>query len=207
MQLKDLTMSFGQEKLFENVNLTINENEHIGIVGVNGAGKSTLFKLIMKKLEPDHGKIILKNGSRVLLLPQVISDEIPNMEISVFDYLIKARPIDELNKELIKTYEKIALTEDIKLQNELFKKIENIETKLNYWEYYSAESSLLKIITGMNINDEMLYQSLNKLSGGQKSKVAFAKLLYSKPEIILLDEPTKQLDKETKEYVVNYIRN
>ena len=56
MQLKDLTMSFGQEKLFENVNLTINENEHIGIVGVNGAGKSTLFKLIMKELEPDHGK-------------------------------------------------------------------------------------------------------------------------------------------------------
>ena len=207
MQLKDLTMSFGTEKLFENVNLTINENEHIGIVGVNGAGKSTLFKLIMKELEPDHGKIILKKDSRVLLLPQVINEEIPNMEISVFDYLIKARPIDELNKELIKTYEKIALTEDIKLQNELFKKIENIETKLNYWEYYSAESSLLKIIAGMNINDEMLYQSLNKLSGGQKSKVAFAKLLYSKPEIILLDEPTNHLDKETKEYVINYIKN
>ena len=71
MQLKDLTMSFGTEKLFENVNLTINESEHIGIVGVNGAGKTTLFKLIMKKLEPDHGKIILKNESRVLLLPQV----------------------------------------------------------------------------------------------------------------------------------------
>ena len=80
----------------------------------------------------------------------------------------KTRPIDELNKEIIKTYEKIDLTEDIKLQNELFKKIENIETKLNYWEYYSAESSLLKIIAGMNINDEMLYQSLNKLSGGQR---------------------------------------
>ena len=59
----------------------------------------------------------------------------------------------------------------------------------------------------MNINDDMLYQKLNKLSGGQKSKVAFAKLLYSKPEIILLDEPTNHLDKETKEYVVNYIKN
>ena len=61
MQLRDLTFAFGIEKIFENVNIIINENEHVGIVGVNGAGKTTLFKLITKELVPDSGRIILKN--------------------------------------------------------------------------------------------------------------------------------------------------
>ena len=204
MQLKELTMSFGYQTLFENVTLTINENSKIGVVGVNGAGKSTFFKLIMKRLEPDHGKIIFKNDSRVSLLPQVISDEIPSLDITVFDYLLEGRPIEKINKELEKTYEKIS--EGLNL-DELFKRTEKLQKKLEYWEYLSAESTLLKIISGMNINDELLYQKLNTLSGGQKSKVAFARLLYSKPEIILLDEPTNHLDFETKTYVINYLKN
>jgi len=204
MQLKELTMSFGNQTLFENVTLTINENSKIGVVGVNGAGKSTFFKLIMKRLEPDHGKIILKTDSRVSLLPQVISDEIPSLDITVFDYLLEGRPIEKINKELEKTYEQISLGINL---DELFKKAEKLQKKLEYWEYLSAESTLLKIISGMNITDELLYQKLNTLSGGQKSKVAFARLLYSKPEIILLDEPTNHLDFETKTYVINYLKN
>jgi len=204
MQLKELTMSFGNQTLFENVTLTINENSKIGVVGVNGAGKSTFFKLIMKRLEPDHGKIILKNDSRVSLLPQVISDEIPSLDITVFDYLLEGRPIEKINKELEKTYEQISLGINL---DELFKKAEKLQKKLEYWEYLSAESTLLKIISGMNITDELLYQKLNTLSGGQKSKVAFARLLYLKPEIILLDEPTNHLDFETKTYVINYLKN
>lgn len=207
MQLKDLNFSYGTEKILENVNVIINENDHVGIVGVNGAGKSTLFKLILKELMPDGGKIIIRQNARIQLLPQVISDEIPNMNISVFDYLLSARPIEKLNKCLVELYNKVGIESDLNKQKSLFKKIEKIEDELNYWEQYSAEGTLLKIINGMNIDDEMLYKSLNNLSGGQKSKIAFAKLLYSKPEIILLDEPTNHLDKDTKEYVINYIKN
>lgn len=207
MQLKDLNFSYGTEKILENVNIIINDNDHVGIVGVNGAGKSTLFKLILKELMPDSGKIIIRQNARIQLLPQVISDEIPNMNISVFDYLLSARPIEKLNKCLVELYNEVGIESDLNKQKSLFKKIEKIEDELNYWEQYSAEGTLLKIINGMNIDDEMLYKSLNNLSGGQKSKIAFAKLLYSKPEIILLDEPTNHLDKDTKEYVINYIKN
>ncbi|MDD2409997.1 MAG: ABC-F family ATP-binding cassette domain-containing protein [Bacilli bacterium] len=207
MRIENLTFSFGPQDIFRDVSLNIRENEKIGIIGVNGAGKTTFFKIITGELEPDLGKVVIKNNARVELLPQVINDEISSMDITVFDFLMSGRPIQRLDNELQKTYDEIAKSSDKKKQKLLFSKVEKIQGLLNYWEYYTADSELLKIISGMSIKDEMLNQKLYELSGGQKSNVAFAKLLYSKPEIILLDEPTNHLDKETKDFVINYIKN
>ena len=205
MQIKNLTMSFGTQILFENINLNIPENEKIGIVGVNGAGKTTLFKIIMGFEHPDNGKIILKNGSRVSWLPQIITDDINDLNINVLDYLMLGRPIDELNIKLQNLYNELAtLNSD---QKRMFNEIEKVQKQLDYWDIYNAESILLKIIDGMNIDGNILNKKLSELSGGQKSKVAFAKLLYSKPEIILLDEPTNHLDDESKKYVIQYLKN
>lgn len=204
MQLKNLSISFGTQEVFSNINLVIPTNEKIGIVGVNGAGKTTLFKIIMGILEPDNGRVIFQNGERVEWLPQVISDEVSNMDISVFDYLMQGRPIDKLNRELQILYDRIAV--ELDNQDELFKLVDKVQKKLDYWDSYSAESTLLKIIAGMNIEDDLLYKKLSELSGGQKSKVAFARLLYSNPEIMLLDEPTNHLDVTTKDYVTNYLK-
>ena len=206
MQIKNLSMSFGMQKIFNEVNMYIGDNEKVGIVGVNGSGKSTFLKIIMGLIEPDFGKIILKNGSRVGYLPQIIEDEIPNSNITVLDFLLLGRPIDKLNNELQDIYEKISIADNKELEK-LYKKLDKVNQKLEYWESYNAESTLLKIIDGMQIDDKLLEQKLSTLSGGQKSKVAFAKLLYSKPEFILLDEPTNHLDKETKEYVTTFIKN
>ena len=207
MQLKNLSMSFGTQELFHDINLHIGEKEKVGIVGVNGAGKTTFFKIIKGLLEPDSGKVILENNSRVEWLPQVIDDDIISAEMTVFDFLLSGRPIESLNCELQKVYNKLAFAIDEIEQKHLFDKIDSIQKKLDYWEHYSAESTLLKIISGMGISDELLYQKISTLSGGQKSKIAFAKLLYSKPELILLDEPTNHLDKDSKDYVTNYLKN
>ena len=206
MQIKNLTMSFGNQELFNNININIDDYEKVGIVGLNGAGKSTFLKIVYGQIVPDKGKVIIKNNTRVAYLPQVIKDEIPEENITVFDFLLLGRPIDKLNKELEKLYIEISSAEESKL-NDLYKKINVINQELEYWESYSAENTLLKIIDGMNIDDNLLEKPLNTLSGGQKSKIAFARLLYSKPEIILLDEPTNHLDIDTKEYIINYIKN
>lgn len=206
MQLINLSMSFGDEELFENVNLQISDNEKVGVVGVNGAGKTTFFKLIMGIEEADSGKIVLGNN-RVSWLPQVLDDSVSSLDISVFDFLLSGRPIERLNRELQDNYEKLSLEKDENKQKKIFNIIDNLQKKLDYWECYTAENVLLKIIDGMNIDDSMLEKKLSELSGGQKSKVAFARLLYSKPEIILLDEPTNHLDKDTKDYVINYLKN
>ncbi len=204
MQIKNLTMSFGTQVLFENINLNIPENEKIGVVGVNGAGKTTFFKIVMGLEYPDEGKIILKNDSRVSWLPQVITDDVENLNINVLDYLMMGRPIDKLNTKLQNLYDELAnLNCD---QNKVYGEIDRIQKQLDYWDVYNAESILLKIIDGMNIDDTILNKKLGELSGGQKSKVAFAKLLYSKPEVILLDEPTNHLDEESKKYVIEYLK-
>lgn len=204
MQIKNLTMSFGTQVIFNNVSLNIPENEKIGVVGLNGAGKTTLFKIIMGFESPDTGKVYIKNNYRVDWLPQVISDDVDNMEICVLDYLMSGRPIDKLNARLQSLYDELA--DSNCNQKEIFNEIEKIQKKLDYWDCYNADTILLKIIDGMGIEDSILEKKLSELSGGQKSKIAFARLLYSNPEVILLDEPTNHLDEKSKQYIINYLK-
>ena len=206
MNIQNLCMSFNKEIIFDNMCVIFQDTDRVGITGVNGAGKSTLFNLIRGTLTPDSGKILL-NNKRIGYLPQVITDEIPVEEITVFDYLLEGRPIKKLENELNDIYLKISSTIDEKQLKIYYNKIDKIEKKLSYYDSYNAEGILLKIISGMNINDELLYQNLKSLSGGEKSKVAFVRLLYSKPEILLLDEPTNHLDLDTKDYIINYIKS
>ncbi len=206
MNIKNLTMSYGTKKLYNDINLIIKENEKVGLIGPNGSGKTTLFKIIMNIENPDHGKIIFKPGTRINWLPQVIENDLTTTNIDVFTYLLNARPIEKLTKELEKYYQEVANTKNEKEQTKIFNKIDKTQKKLEYYNYLTAENELLKIISGMKLED-LLDKKIKELSGGQKSKVAFAKLLYSMPEVILLDEPTNHLDKETKEYVTNYLKN
>lgn len=206
MYIENLSMSFGLQTIFDDITVQFNDTDKVGIVGVNGAGKSTLFNLILGKLVPDSGRIKLKNNINIGFLPQVITDEIPSDDITVFDYLLLGRPIKELKEKLNSLYEEIGSITDEKLLNIKYKEISKVEDRLTYYDEYNAEGILLKIISGMNINDELLDLKLKNISGGQKSKVAFARLLYSNPEILLLDEPTNHLDLDTKDYIINYLK-
>lgn len=204
MNISHLTFSYDNEIIYDDVSIELKKKDHIGIIGVNGAGKSTLFKLILKQLEPDYGSIKIPPNSRVSYLPQVITDEIPSKEITVFEYLLSARPIQKLENEMSDLYLKMSQnTNDEKIQ----KRLEYIQSQLDYWDYYEAESILLRIINLLNITSELLDSKLTSCSGGQKSKIAFARLLYSKPEIILLDEPTNHLDTSTKQNIMEYLKN
>lgn len=206
MKIENLSMSFGTQSIFGNVSFEINNYEKVGIVGVNGAGKSTLFNLILGLLTPDSGKVIIKETNNVGYLPQVIEIN-PEEDQTVLEYLLKGRPIAKLKKELEDLYLKVSTKSDEQIINKLYNKINKVEEKLEYYEEYTAESTLLKIISGMGIESSLLDLNLSNLSGGQKSKIAFAKLLYSKPNIMLLDEPTNHLDLEAKEYIINYLKS
>ena len=207
MKIENVTLSFGTQVIFDDINFSLPQNCKVGIVGVNGAGKSTLFNAILKRQDVDHGKISVKKNTRIAFLPQVISDEIPSMDISVFDFLLTGRPIAKLEQELEELYASSSTETDELLLKAILNKISRVQEKLEYYDVYNCENILLKIIYGLNITSELLDMKLKDLSGGQKSKIVFARLLYSKPEIILLDEPTNHLDKESREFVINYLKN
>lgn len=204
MKIDNLSLSFGTAEVYKNLTVEFNQNDKVGIIGVNGAGKTTLFKLILGELTPDAGTITV--SSKIGYLPQVIEDNF-DKEMSVFDYLLSARPIKELENKLTNLYEQIATEKNEHNLKKYMKDITKVEDELTYYEQYNAESELLKIIAGMNIDDALLDLKLKNLSGGQKSKIAFARLLYSKPETLLLDEPTNHLDLDTKDYIIEYLKN
>lgn len=206
MNIENLCMSFQTQVIFDNVNIHMNDTDHIGLVGVNGAGKSTLFNLILGKLEPEKGKIVINNNYRIGYLPQVITDELPFTNISVFDYLLLGRPIDKLKDKLNNLYIEISNIIDDKELNNKYREISRVQSLLEYYDEYNAENTLLKIISGMGISDELLNLDIRQVSGGQKSKIAFARLIYSNPEILLLDEPTNHLDEISKEFIIDYIK-
>ena len=207
MKIENLCMSFGTQVIFDNISFQINNNDKVGIIGVNGAGKSTLFNILLGNITPDSGTITLNTKINLGYLPQVIMDDASNKEETVFEYLLEGRPIKKLKEELNSLYEIIARTQDEYELKKYYKKINCVSELLEYYDEYNAESSLLKIISGMNIDDNLLDLKLKNISGGQKSKVAFARLLYSNPEIMLLDEPTNHLDLDTKDYIINYLKN
>ncbi len=207
MKIANLCMSFGTQTIFDNISFQINNNDKVGIIGVNGAGKSTLFNILLGNLTPDSGTITLNTKINLGYLPQVIMDDASNKEETVFEYLLEGRPIKELKEELNSLYEIIARTQDEYELKKYYKKINCVSELLEYYDEYNAENSLLKIISGMNIEDSLLDLKLKNISGGQKSKVAFARLLYSNPEIMLLDEPTNHLDLDTKDYIIDYLKN
>lgn len=204
MKAENICLAFNLDVIYDNANFNINNIDKVGVVGVNGAGKTTLFKVILKMLELDNGKIRIDNQKRIGYLPQeiVLEDE----DITVFDYIMSARPIEKLNKKLVKLYEEVARC-DVKEQTKIFKQISKTQELLEYYDCYNAESIMLEIIDNMGIDSRLLDMHLKYLSGGQKSKIAFAHLLYSNPEIMLLDEPTNHLDVETRSYITNYLKS
>lgn len=203
MKGEHLYLSFGSEIIYDDANFSIEEKDKVGVVGVNGAGKTTLFKILLKEERLDAGKIKVTN-KRIGHLPQEITFE--DQEMLVLDYLSEGRPIKRLEQELNNIYEKLPKLEE-KEQNKLLKQAEKLQNELDSLHQYTAEDELLEIIESMKIDSELLEMKVKNLSGGQKSKIAFAKLLYENADVLLLDEPTNHLDMKTKDYVINYLKN
>ncbi|MCI8498759.1 MAG: ABC-F family ATP-binding cassette domain-containing protein [Bacilli bacterium] len=203
MKAINLKLSLGNEVIYDDASFELKRDAHTGIVGVNGAGKTTLFKIILKELELDGGNLIL-DDSRIGYLPQEI--DLENYDMSVLEYIYSARPIKKLHRELDHIYEELAIG-DSKEEKRLLKKASKIQSTLDTLNEYTADDELLSLLSFMNIDDELLERNIKELSGGQKSKVAFAHLLFSNAETLLLDEPTNHLDKTTKEFVTTFLKN
>lgn len=206
MQIENLSFDYGDKVIFKNVNVNLSSGEKIGLIGQNGAGKTTFFKIVLGTLLPTTGKIILKKGTKVEWLPQIIADDYMEKEMTAQDYILAGRPIAKLEEKLNEIYSEIACADE-KTQKNLISQAQNIQETLESYDWYEYENIMKKIVYNMKISDEILNKKISELSGGQKSKIAFARLLYSKQDIMLLDEPTNHLDEETKKFVIDFLKS
>lgn len=202
LNLQNVSFWFGERELFSKVNFNINEKEKVGFVGANGVGKTTLFNLIRGQLEPTEGEIVKSKDVRVGYMEQHTCSEqgrtLLNEIMSVFDHLIEMEErLDEINQKLSCG---IDINENIRLQDELTVKFQN-EGGLTYKN--RARSAL----TGLGFSESDFYMTTDKLSGGQRSKIALAKLLLSRSNLLLLDEPTNHLDIKSVEWLENFLKN
>ena len=190
MRGKKMNLAFGLEVIYEDAEFVISDKDKVGIVGVNGAGKTTLFKVLLGQQELDSGSINIGNAE-IGYLPQeiVIEDETQ----TVWDYIRDGRPIRRLENELNEIYVKLETAEGEE-QERLIRRMGKIQDRLEYLDVYDSEEILFDLINEVGIDLDLLERPMCELSGGQKSKMAFTRLLFSKSEILLLDEPMTALD-------------
>jgi ATP-binding cassette subfamily F protein 3 len=193
--------AFGVDSILEGVNFRVDRREKLALVGRNGSGKSTLLKIITGQLQPDSGSVALARGAKI-------------------GYLRQEAPVDPTRSVLEEAEEsrKEALAIQARLKA-LESKIENNATNEDLEEYatlhehyvemegYSAERDMRTVLLRMGFNEEELSKSAAKLSGGEKTRLALARLLLEQPDLLLLDEPTNHLDLQAAEWLEGWLRS
>ena len=190
LQVENLTKSFGDRILFQNITFGIFEGDKIGLIAKNGAGKTTLLKIIGGDEQYDSGNITFKNGLKVGYLEQLPEF---NPELTVIETCLYA---EDPESDLIRHYEIAVANNDTKTISELIHQIDN----LNGWDY---EDRFKQILSQLKIYD--YNQPIKQLSGGQIKRVALARVLINKPDLLILDEPTNHLDIDMIEWLEGYL--
>lgn len=200
-------ISYGAETILEEINFEIKEKEKIAIVGKNGSGKTTLLKAILdnEMLEEGIGEAkfgVYKQGNPVIgHLKQI---EFENSDNTFWQELLKSyEDIIKLENKINRLQESLQEKTDDDLIKEYTQSLERYEQKGGYTYRKEVETAIKKF----GFTEEDKNKKIDEFSGGQKTKIAFLKLLLSKPDILLLDEPTNHLDITTIEWLENYLKN
>ena len=204
LSCSNISKSFGVEDVLKNVSFGIEDYEKAAIVGMNGAGKSTLLKIIMGELSADEGIVTISKGKTIGYLAQH-QDIVGNRTIYQ-EVLEEKRNIINMEARIVEMEEQMHLYEGEALEKHLndYHKLMHEFEALDGYAYKSEVSGVLK---GLGFSEEEFDHLVGELSGGQKTRVALARLLVSRPDIILLDEPTNHLDIESISWLETFLLN
>jgi ATP-binding cassette, subfamily F, member 3 len=205
--VNDIAVEFGGTTLFSEVTFAINETDKIALMGKNGAGKSTLLKIVAGANKPTRGSISAPSDAVIAYLPQHLLTEdnctvLEETSKAFAEVLDMKKEIDAINEELtIRTdYESDAYMKLIEKVSELSEKYYSIE-EVNY------EAEVEKILKGLGFEREDFNRPTKEFSGGWRMRIELAKILLTKPDLILLDEPTNHLDMDSIEWLEDFLIN
>ena len=204
LQANKIERSFAGEVLFDNISLQVDERDRIALVGKNGAGKSTLLKILVGEEEPTSGEI---NKKRDLSLSYLAQDSRFESSNTIYDEMLHV--FDDLRKTE-RTLRQMELDMGEKTGAELEKLMQDYDRLSEEFRQaggFTYEADIRAILNGFKFDESMWQMKIEELSGGQNTRLALAKMLLEKPNLLVLDEPTNHLDIETIAWLENYLVN
>lgn len=204
LQANKIERSFAGEVLFDNISLQVDERDRIALVGKNGAGKSTLLKILVGEEEPTSGEI---NKKRDLSLSYLAQDSRFESTNTIYDEMLHV--FDDLRKTE-KTLRQMELEMGEKTGADLEKLMQDYDRLSEDFRQaggFTYEADIRAILNGFKFDESMWQMKIEELSGGQNTRLALAKMLLEKPNLLVLDEPTNHLDIETIAWLENYLVN
>ena len=201
---QNINQAFGTDVIRKNASFHMEDREKAAVVGINGAGKSTLLKIIIGEMEADSGEVVLAKGKTIGYLAQhqdlnsdhTIYQELLTVKQDVIDLETRIREIEAQMKELSGAALDMALEQYTRMNHEF-------ELKNGY----AYKSEVVGVLKGLGFEEEEFEKHVNKLSGGQKTRVSLGKLLLSHPDLIMLDEPTNHLDMNSIAWLETFLLN
>ena len=205
IELNNIIKNYGLKNVLNGMNLTLKTGERAAIIGCNGAGKSTVLKIIMKQENISAGTINIRKNATIGMLRQIYEYEETNP--NVYTFLQRSfEHFFELETKLKKLENEMSYEKDDEKMSELLQKYGNVQQKYIQMGGYDIQEKFNKICSGLQINEKMLNQNYNDLSGGEKTIVNLGALLLKEPSILLLDEPTNHLDMEKLEWLEKFLK-
>ncbi|HIU88412.1 MAG TPA: ABC-F family ATP-binding cassette domain-containing protein [Candidatus Avilachnospira avistercoris] len=206
LSVNGLCKSYDGVDILKDVSFHIEENDKLAVTGINGAGKSTLLRLIMREEEPDQGSIVVPKSTVMAYLSQSQDMDLKN---TIYDEVISVKAELLSMEEEIRRLEREMQAEG-KSEEELsriYDRYAELSHEFELSEGYSLRSRVAGILKGLGFSEDEFGKKAATLSGGQKTRLALARLLLLEPQILLLDEPTNHLDIESVAWLENYLRS
>ncbi|MGB1313187.1 ABC-F family ATP-binding cassette domain-containing protein [Bizionia paragorgiae] len=197
LSVSNLSVQFGKRVLFDEVSTTFNNGNCYGIIGANGAGKSTFLKIISGQQEPNSGSVHLEAGKRMSVLTQ---DHNKHDEDTVLETVLKGnQPLYKLKSEIDALYADYT--------DENAEKIGELQVQFEEMNGWNADSDAAAMLSNLGIKDDLHYSLMGDLDGKQKVRVLLAQALFGNPDVLIMDEPTNDLDYETISWLENFLAN
>jgi ATPase subunit of ABC transporter with duplicated ATPase domains len=199
LNVSNLSVQFGKRILFDEVNTSFVKGNCYGIIGANGAGKSTFLKILSKSIEPNSGHVSLEPGKRMSVLEQ---NHFAFDDKEVLQTVIMGnKELFEIKSEMDKIYAKPDFSDEDS------DRVGVLQLEYEEMDGWNAESSAAALLSNLDIKEDLHYNLMSDLDGIQKVKVLLAQALFGNPDVLIMDEPTNDLDFETIKWLENFISN
>ncbi len=199
LNVSNLSVQFGKRILFDNVNTSFTKGNCYGIIGANGAGKSTFLKILSNTFEPNSGSVNLEQGKRMSVLEQ---NHFAFDDRQVLETVIMGNKLlFNIKKEMDEIYSKSDFSDKDS------DRVGVLQLKYEEMDGWNAESDAAALLSNLDIKEDLHYKLMNELDGIQKVKVLLAQALFGNPDVLIMDEPTNDLDFETIKWLEDFISN